>query len=119
MKFVLIILALLLAFVLFLVLRAVTLKPTAAKEAKKAHELTTANLDKIKGAKNAEELKDVLVGIDEGYKNSMRFINGAKTGRSAMGSFATQAFDNFKKEFSFDNFLSYLATASYAAKTCD
>ena len=34
MKFVLIILALLLAFVLFLVLRAATLKPTAAKEAK-------------------------------------------------------------------------------------
>ena len=34
MKFVLIILALLLAFVLFLILRAATLKPTAAKEAK-------------------------------------------------------------------------------------
>jgi len=71
------------------------------QEAQKAHQAAASNVAKIQGAKNADELREVLCGIDEGYKNSMRFIRGTKAGESALKSFGLQTFDNFKKEFSF------------------
>ena len=70
-------------------------------KANEAKEAATKNLDKINNAKNATQLRETLETVDEGYKNSMRFINGAKTGQGLLKSFGTQAWDNFKKEFSF------------------
>lgn len=59
------------------------------------------NLETIKEATNADKLRDALKGIDEGFDNSLKFIDTAKTGQSAIKSFGNQTLNNFKKEFSF------------------
>ena len=61
------------------------------------------NLEDVKTAiksNDVENLKNTLKGFDEGYANSLNFIT-AKSGQGAVKSFGIQAFDNFKKEFSF------------------
>ena len=74
------------------------------KKAEDGKKVANTDLIDIKNAinsKDAKKLQSTLEKIDDGYANSMKFIRAGKNGQSAIKSFGTQVFDNFKKEFSF------------------
>lgn len=71
-----------------------------AKKTKKEAGKNVSDIAAAINSKNAQNLKTTLEGIDEGYKNSMKFIEGIKSGQSALKSFGSQVTSNFKKEFS-------------------